>query len=262
MVQAEKSKKRKQSTRLVRLGGLISETFTIFQGWDISKPTRENLRRVKETNSIGAKSQGWLREVTITLLSRFPNSKSIESLVILAKGSVNHEIWKACLFWHVAEANELYYRFASEWLFKQYEAGTYLIKTSDVIPFVHELTDGKIGGGNLGEYSVTRLARDLLRMASQFGLLTDTTVRQFTSYHLPEDAFIYLLHVIAEREPNPNRIINSPDWRLYLMSPKDVELELLRLHQYRKVHYEVAGSLVQLKLPFTSAVECAKEMVE
>ena len=36
---------------------------------------------------------------------------------------------------------------------------------------------------------------------------------------------------------------------MFLMRPSDVERELLRLHQFRKLHYEVAGSLVQLSLP-------------
>ena len=35
----------------------------------------------------------------------------------------------------------------------------------------------------------------------------------------------------------------------YLMDAPDVEHELLRLHQYRRVNYEVASTLSQLRLP-------------
>ena len=35
---------------------------------------------------------------------------------------------------------------------------------------------------------------------------------------------------------------------MYLMASEDVERELLRLHQFRKLHYEVAGSLARLEL--------------
>ena len=48
---------------------------------------------------------------------------------------------------------------------------------------------------------------------------------------------------------------------MYLMRPDDVERELLRLHQFRKLHYEVAGSIVQLTLPCTIALEYAEAMV-
>jgi len=48
---------------------------------------------------------------------------------------------------------------------------------------------------------------------------------------------------------------------MFLMRPADVEHELLRLHQFRKLEYEVAGSLVQLSLPCASSREYAERMV-
>jgi len=47
---------------------------------------------------------------------------------------------------------------------------------------------------------------------------------------------------------------------MYLMDAADVEREILRLHQFHKLHYEVAGSLVQLKLPYNSLVDYAREL--
>ena len=40
----------------------------------------------------------------------------------------------------------------------------------------------------------------------------------------------------------------------------DVERELFRLHQFRKLRYEVAGSLVELTLPCSSAAAFVEEM--
>jgi hypothetical protein len=44
------------------------------------------------------------------------------------------------------------------------------------------------------------------------------------------------------------------------MRPADVEHELLRLHQFRKLQYEVAGSIVQLSLPYASLTEYAEKV--
>ena len=90
-----------------------------------------------------------------------------------------------------------------------------------------------------------------------FGLLRGVTVKHFASYHLPDESFLYLLHAIADDEPNARKIVDSPDWRLYLLGPSDVEQALFRLHQFRQVHYEVAGSLAQLQLPCRSSIEFA-----
>ena len=86
------------------------------------------------------------------------------------------------------------------------------------------------------------------------------TRREFTSYHLPEDAFLYLLHVMSEVQPNAHAVVHSPDWRMFLMDVSDVERELFRLHQYRRVRYEVAGTLAQLTLPCASAAAFVEEM--
>jgi hypothetical protein len=68
-------------------------------------------------------------------------------------------------------------------------------------------------------------------------------------------------HAISETEPNAHRLAQSPDWHMYLMDAADVEREILRLHQFHKVHYQIAGSLAQLKLPCDSSADYARELV-
>lgn len=111
------------------------------------------------------------------------------------------------------------------------------------------------------ESTLKRVASALLRMAVDFGLMTGTTVREFASYHLPEQSFLYLVHAMYEVHGNGHDVLHSPEWRLYLMSRAEVERELYRLHQYRKLRFEVAGSLVELSLPYDSAAAYAEEMV-
>ena len=40
-------------------------------------------------------------------------------------------------------------------------------------------------------------------------------------------------------------IVEAEDWRMFLMDASDVDREILRLHQFHRVHYQVAGSLVE-----------------
>jgi hypothetical protein len=247
--------------RFLRKGSLIQETMILFREWDMTRSARDNFQQAKERNSFGARTQGMLNEIVRTISSRFPYPVEVEPLIVLAKGEVGAEIWKACLHWYVANRDELYYRFATEWLFSRYESGADLLKPPDLEPFVREITAGQIAsGGNLSEYSITRTARDLLRFGADFGLLTSGNVRQFALHRPPDKAFIFMMQVLLERELNPHKAINAPDWRIYLMSPSNVERELLRLHQFRKLHYQVAGSLVELRLPSSSPLEYAKEI--
>jgi hypothetical protein len=66
--------------------------------------------------------------------------------------------------------------------------------------------------------------------------------------------------MIADLEGNPSKVPESKLWRLAYMSHPDVHVALLRLHQYKRLNYEVAGNIVQVGLPFRSALECAESV--
>ena len=72
---------------------------------------------------------------------------------------------------------------------------------------------------------------------------------------------MYVLHAMTEQQPNARKMQELTDWHMYLMDASDVEQELLRLHQFGRLHYEVAGSLAQMRLPCTSAMEYATEVM-
>ena len=154
------------------------------------------------------------------------------------------------LLWHLTRDDFLFRHFLTSWLWERYNDGAFRLDTDEVaiwlkgVEAAHSLS--------WAESTRARTASGLLGMASDFGLLSGKTIRRFTSCHLPEASFLYLLHAMAEQEPNARRLINLPDWRMYRMRPEEVEAELLRLHQYRRLHYDVAGSLSQLKLPSPS----------
>lgn len=243
-------------------GSLIDETYAIFREWDFSKSRTENLRVVSEKNTIGATSTHWVRDVAKVINRRFDPSGRDRNLVDLAIAGCSRDIWKPMLLFHMTRDEFLVRDFFVNWLYPRFIQGAYRLHSDDVVDYLLSLEKkrGTEGAGKWTDTTTARVASGLLRIATDFGLLTGTLQKEFTSYYLPEESFIYLLHAIAELEPNARRIVDSEDWRLYLMDSSCVERELLRLHQFRKVHYEVAGTLAQLKLPCRSAADFAKEL--
>jgi len=243
-------------------GSLIDETYAVFQGWDFDLSRTENLRRVREENTIGATSTHWARDVSKVLSRRFDPAGRDRALVDLAKAHCDREVWKPLLLWHMTRDEFLLRDFLVHWLYKQFRDGAFRLHTSDVLVYLKSLSKKKgiAWSGKWTEATSSRVASGLLRTATDFGLLKGTQTKEFASYHLPEQSLLYLLHAMADAEPNARRIVDAEDWRMYLMDPSDVERELLRLHQYRKVHYEMAGSLAQLKLPCGSSADYAREL--
>ena len=243
-------------------GAMINETYAIFEAWDFSRTKRQNLDRLREENFIGASSSTWLRDVAKVLNRRFDPNERDRALVILAKNGCDIEAWKPLVLWHITRDEFLLRDFLQNWLFPAYNAGTFRVRPEELYDYLRSI--GKHGGTtehSWSESTLHRVATALLKVAADFGLLRGSLVKEFAMYHLPERSFVYLLHAIREVTNNPSGVINSDDWRMFLMRPSEVEQELLRLHQFRKLDYQVAGSLVQLSLPCANACDYAERMV-
>lgn len=240
---------------------MIEETYAVFAAWDLDHSKRENLDRLRIENFVGAGSATWLRDVAKVLNRRFDPGGRDRPLVVLAKRGISIEEWKPLLLWHMTRDEFLIRDFFENWLFSAHEAGVFRIRAEDVEVYLCGIRNrGAITEHAWSEETTKRVAAGLLKIAVDFGLLRGSTAKEFASYHLPERSFLYLLHAMRDENLSPGKVIASTQWRLFLMRPSDVEQELLRLHQFRKIDYQVAGSLVQLSLPCTCAQEYAEGM--
>ena len=242
-------------------GSLIPETYSAFRVWDLEATSAENYGRLTSSNSIGAKSVNWLRDVIKVLHRRFDPIDHDRALVLLAKAECAMDVWKPILLWHMTRDEFLVRDFVARWLTAEFKAGQYALRTKDVLRYYSTLaTEPARQVAKWSEATKKRVAAGLLRIALDFGLLRGTAIKHFASFHLPDECFLYVVHAIAENEPNARRIVDSPEWRLYFMGPSDVEQALFRLHQFRRLHYEVAGTLAQLQLPCASSIDYARRI--
>ncbi len=240
-------------------GTLIPETYAVFAAWDLGLSKRDNLDRLREQNTIGVPSATWLRDIAKVLNRRFEPATRDRALVILAKAGLPIAEWKPIMLWHMTRDEFLVRDFMLHWLYPRFEDGVYRLRSEDLDEFLLGLsTRGGETEHHWSDATLRRVEAGLLRMATDFGLLRGTATKEFASYHLPERSFLYLLHALRDELTSPARIIASPEWHMFLIGPDDVEREMLRLHQYRKLHYEAAGSLIQLTLPHESALDYAK----
>jgi hypothetical protein len=243
-------------------GAMIAETYAVFARWDLDHSKRQNLDRVRQENFIGAKSATWLRDVVKVLNRRFDPDGRDRPLVALAQNGCSLQVWKPLLLWHMTQDEFLLRDFLVNWLYPVYASGAFRVRPEELYGYLRSID--KRGGTTEHAWSdgtTQRVAAGLLKMAVDFDLLRGRVVKEFASYHLPEQSFLYLLHAIRDSIINPRKLVDAPDWRMFLMRPDEVERELLRLHQYRKLDYQVAGSLVQLQLPCASSSEYAERIV-
>lgn len=242
-------------------GALIDESYTVFRDWDFARSLDENLASMKAQNAIGAKSEHWLRDVAFVLRRRFAPEGRDRNLVELAQRGCSLELWKPILLWHMTRDEFLLRDFLVDWLYEHFTEGTLRVRAPDIWPYLRSLHDRGLVAEPWKESTLKRVSSELLRITADFGIMRGKVTREFASYHLPDESFLYLLHAMIDLQPNAREVVHSPDWHMFLMGADDVERELFRLHQFRRLNYEVAGSLAQLKLPYDSVADYAREMV-
>ncbi len=241
-------------------GAQLEATYEVFQRWDLGANKSSNIAAVKDGRLAVTGTAKWHLYLGKTISRRFDTDGPDRILVELAQAACPMATWKPVVLWHMTRDEFLVRDFLTGWLYDQHRSGAWRLRAAHVIPYLRNLsTRPEVTVKEVWAESTTKhVASDLLRLAVDFGLMTGARVREFVSYHLPDDAFVYLLHAAHENEPNAHRLVHLPDWHMFLMEPDDVQRELFRLHQFRRLHYEVAGSLGELRLPYTSAAEFAR----
>lgn len=243
-------------------GAMIQETYAVFASWDLARSKRENLDRLRKDNFIGASSNTWLRDIAKVINRRFDPDRRDRALVLLAKNGCALDVWKPPLLWHITRDEFLLRDFLQNWMFPAFDSGVFRVRPEELHTYLKGI--GKRGATTehaWSEQTIKRVAAGLLKIAGDFGLLRGSAVKEFDTYHLPERSFLYLLHAMREEKESLSSVVTADDWRMFLMKPAEVEQEILRLHQFRQLDYQVAGSIVQLSLPCESAVEYAERMV-
>ncbi|NEJ90898.1 hypothetical protein GR223_33970 [Rhizobium leguminosarum] len=247
------------SQRLLRKGPLVEETFRLFLGWDFDESVESNL--IARLHG-SFRTQGWEREVIATIGRRLKNFVLMEPLVVLARNGMGLADWRDCWRLWVGITEAPFGEFVRDWLCEEYIAGRYNVRSEDAREFASyawaaHSHDGKV----LSDYGLLRAARDLLKTAVDLGLLTGKgPAKTFSPAQMGDDALLFHIHLIAAVEGSYVKVPASVHWRLALMYPDDVHRTLLRLHQYRKVDYQVAGSFVQLTLPHSTPLAFAKAL--
>ena len=161
-------------------GSLIDHTYSVFRDWDFGKSRTENLRRVREDNTIGATSMHWARDVASVISRRFDPTGRDQPLIDLAIAGCDRDVWKPILLFHMTRDEFLVRDFLIRWLYPQFAQGAYRLHIDDVTKYLTSLSKkkGVECFGKWADSTTSRVASGLLRMAADFDLLTDTQAQR------------------------------------------------------------------------------------
>ena len=248
-----------RSDGLIR-GPLVSDTLQALQGWELEASKRANLEQLRQTNSIGAPTQAWLKKVCSALSSRFEPAGRDRALVLAARTETGQRHWKSLLLWHLANSEQLLGD-GLRWSAKVHRDGADLLQTAQVLTWLE--STGAQGHPEVAEWSEAtrkRVAGGLLKAGVDLGLLQGRVKRRFTAYYLADEPLLYVLLQALASNRTTAAALADPRWLWFRLPEAELEHRLLLLHQAKVISYYRAGSVVDLKLPASSAEALVQEV--
>lgn len=248
-----------RSDGLIR-GPLISDTLQALQGWDLEASKRANLNQLRQTNSMGAPTQAWLKKVCSALSSRFDPAGRDRALVLAARTGTGQRHWKPLLLWHLANSDQLLGD-GLRWSAQVYSNGGDLLQTDQALAWLEGTSsEGHPEVADWSEATRKRVAGGLLKAGVDLGLLQGRVKRRFTAYYLADEPLIYVLLQALASNRTTAAALADPRWLWFRLPEAELEHRLLLLHQAQVISYYRAGSVVDLKLPASSAEALVQEV--
>ena len=100
-----------------------------------------------------------------------------------------------------------------------------------------------------------RLLNGYLATIRDFGLVTGNRQKTFYKFYMPREAFVYALYQQKDRGIAGKALIESPDWRLFLLNPQDVLFMLQDAAQGGFIHFRHAGDIYDLRYLYADLEE-------
>ncbi|MBN2004547.1 MAG: DUF1819 family protein [Anaerolineae bacterium] len=112
-----------------------------------------------------------------------------------------------------------------------------------------------------------RLVRGYLATIRDFGLVTGTKQKEFYKLYIPREAFIYALYHQKDRgledfgDLTAKALIQSLDWRLFLLTERDVLFMLDDAARGGFVHFRQAGDIYDLRFIYNDLHEVVNVLI-
>ena len=155
---------------------------------------------------------------------------------------------RAIYYWVTARCEATLHAFVIDEVYPRFLQGLWVVQVNDCVRWLKEsLARADI---NWTPSVTVRVAQGMLAALRDFGILEGRARKRIAPPDLSLEA-ISLLAFLLHRYTGASgkSLLESPDWKLFLLSPNHVERLFLEAHQSGYLNYQAAGSTVRIEFP-------------
>lgn len=257
------SQKRIYSSRILKAGALLDETKTLLSLWDEFASTIDNIARFQRENMLGKASRSRANDILMAFRQRYlVDERVMRSLILLIKGRCPAESINRILYFHTAMSDSLIHDFAAFFVSSKYRKGMQNISVDETAEWIKK----KISAGKTvrpwSDNTIQRSARGLMSTLRDFGVLKGLRDKQIAALYVPVGAFCYIAFYLHLLGLSGKSLLESAEWRLFLLEVQDVERLFIDAHQVHLLEYRSAGSVIRIDFPVATMEEYSRVILE
>ena len=150
---------------------------------------------------------------------------------------------------HYALRDRLTFDFATEALWhKGYQTRPF-VSRNDVLDLLDQKAPEHPEIQKWAETTRVKLAGNILTALRDFGVLEGTQKKYLVRPALPSSIAEHVLRILTVEGCRGREVIESPTWRLFMLTEQDVAATLAKLSRDGKIHFEKVGMTVVLQTP-------------
>lgn len=262
----EKLSKGYTVTSLIKSSGLLADVSLLISAWDETKSVEDNLDTAIRQNLFGKASRKRVADILRIFRQRYlPGNGSDQAFRAFVGSSLPSEVTNQVTYYYTALAEPALYDFVTDYLYTLYQRGDRTVTIRNAQDFIREaIRAGKTEGSWESENTRLRVAQGLLSTLRDFGILAGAVKspeKTIAPVHLHILAFAFIAFHLKRSEPSGERLINHSHWRLFFLSPHDVEAYLAEADAQKLLSYQAAGSIIRIEFPTANFVEYVHALV-
>lgn len=218
----------------------------LLRQWQPDQESLDEFRhRAVEGNLLGKTSRSRIADVVEhTLLRRYApadDRQLARRLRRLVLSDLPRHVTDLILYYHAALSERLLYRTATEVVYEERVRGKIFIDRDDVLHLLERVEDE--GGPEYSESVRFKIAGATLTALRDFGILEGAVKKRIAPVRIAPEVTGYVVFSLKEEGLSANRIVNHPDWKLFLLSPAEAEGAVVDASGHGWFSYHAAGSV-------------------
>jgi|GEM_PF-862482 len=247
------------SSRNSSKGALLDEAKILFSYLANEDSLPSARQAVIQGNIFAKRTHETRRRCWEVLHSRyFPREEDLEQIhpiTALFRTKASGKIKQGVLYYHFVISDLFSYEVTSELIYDLYRRGLTNIAPRNI----HEFFDlKKKVHPEINKWSPqTRLSlvSHYLSAMRDFGILEGKNQKRIHRPTVEEDLFLYIVTYLRDCGKSPKAILGNHDFKLFLLSQQEVEFRLIEAQRKGGIHFQRAGHIVSLELPWRSILE-------